>query len=545
MCSIFAMFDFVTDAESARRLAFAQSHLMHHRGPDSHGVYASERAVLVHNRISVVDVFRGGQPLLARDGKVALVANAEIYNHAELRRELEGYDFRTDSDCEAILALYLERGPAALDDLRGMFAFAVHDSERGRYCIARDHIGILSLYYGRDAYGALYVASELKALQEICVEFHVFPPGHYLTESTPEPVPYYERAWRSYDVVATNQTNPKLLRAALEEAVASHLMSDVGVGLLLSGGLDSSLIASIAVSQSRQRGLPIPPSYSIGLEDSPDLAHARDMAAYLGTNHHEFVYTVEEGIDAIRNTIYHLESYDVTSVRASTPMHMIARRIRGNGTKVVLTGDGSDEAFAGYLYFHKAPDARALHEECVRKLEMMHLYDCLRVNKTLLSWGVEPRVPFLDKRFLDVAMSINPQDKMCGPERMEKQILRETFADYLPASVTWRQKEQSSDGVGYGWIGSLKALAERQVTDSMLSDAAQRFAHNTPTSKEGYMYRALFQELFPHPSASRCAPGGKTAGNATSAASLWLGGQLVDDPSGRSVIGVHANAFAR
>ncbi len=514
MCSIFAILGYKGQKHEARQLAHAQSHLQHHRGPDSQGMFVCDQAVLVHNRIAVVGVFHGGQPILDPSGQVAVIANAEIYNHHEFRAELTDYAFRTDSDCEAILALYLRHGVSALDRLRGMFAFVVYDSQHGRYCVARDHLGVLSLYYGYDSLGTLYVASEFKALQAVCSSISVFPPGHYLTEDCKNPIPYYHRAWQSYQAVEQCVTDPAKLRSALEEAVESHLMSDVPIGLLLSGGLDSSLVASIAVRQSRARAAAQLSSYSIGLESSPDLLAAREMARFLGTNHFEYVYSLEEGIDALRNTIYHLESYDITTVRASTPMYLLARRIRGNGTKVVLTGDGSDEAFGGYLYFHKAPSPREFHEECVRKLTMMHLYDCLRANKTMLAWGVEPRVPFLDKRFLDVAMTINPRDKLCGPTKMEKHILRATFSDYLPASIAWRQKEQSSDGVGYGWISGLKAFAQDVVDDRAMSDAADRYPVNTPTNKEGYLYRKIFEELFPHTSSASCAPGGKPSGNA-------------------------------
>jgi asparagine synthase (glutamine-hydrolysing) len=545
MCSIFGIFNPAVSEREARRIAVDQSNLMIHRGPDSHGVFSCPGGVLVHNRISIVDVFTGGQPLYSQDRSVALVANGEIYNHHEIRQTFAQYPFATASDCEAILAAYMEEGVACLQRLRGMFAFAILDQRTGTYLIGRDHMGILSLYYGHDASGALYVASEMKALVGVCERIEILPPGHYLNSASPAPVRYYERDWQNFEGVSGWSSEVAALREALEESVESHMMSDVSFGLLLSGGLDSSLVSSIAVRKYVQAGGRASDlcSFSIGLEGSPDLAAAREMAAFLGTRHFEHVYTIEEGFDAIRKTIWHIESYDVTTVRASTPMQMLARKIRGNGVKVVLTGDGSDEAFGGYLYFHKAPGPRELHEECLRKLSMMHLYDCLRVNKTLLSWGVEPRVPFLDRRFLDVAMRIDPHFKMCGDGRMEKHILRETFADYLPPSIAWRQKEQSSDGVGYGWIDGLKAMAAQAVTDRALQAAGHRFPHNTPGSKEAYLYRSIFEELFPHRSAVFCAPGGKSAGNATEAASAWLRGQLIDDPSGRAVIGIHASAM--
>ena len=546
MCSIFAIFNPVCPETEARRLAVTLSNLMNHRGPDSHGVFSCSAGMLVHNRISIVDVFGGGQPLFAKDRSVALVANGEIYNHKQIRAGMPHYPFATDSDCEAILAAYLEYGIACLQHLRGMFAFAILDQASNTYLVARDHMGILSLYYGYDRCGTLYVASEMKALTGICEQIQILPPGHYLSGESTTPVCYYERDWQSYAQVTAWHKDTAVLRHALEDAVESHMMSDVSFGLLLSGGLDSSLVSSIAVRKHVEKGGKASDlcSFSIGLEGSPDLLAARTMADFLGTRHFEHVYSLEEGFDEIRKTIWHIESYDVTTVRASTPMQMLARKIRGNGVKVVLTGDGSDEAFGGYLYFHKAPGPRELHEECVRKLSSMHLYDCLRVNKTLLSWGVEPRVPFLDRHFLDVAMRLDPGEKMCIDGRMEKHILRQTFSDYLPHSIAWRQKEQSSDGVGYDWIGGLKAMAASLVSDSMLAAARYRFPHNTPTSKEAYLYRQIFDELFPHRSAALCAPGGKTAGNATELASVWLGGMLIDDPSGRAVLGIHTNAMA-
>lgn len=545
MCSIFGIFNPAVSEQESRRIAVEQSDLMIHRGPDSHGVFSCPIGALVHNRISIVDVFTGGQPLYSQDRSVALVANGEIYNHDEIRRAFAQYPFATASDCEAILAAYMEEGVACLQRLRGMFAFAILDQRTGSYLIGRDHLGILSLYYGYDASGALYVASEMKALVGVCERIEILPPGHYLSSEALAPVRYYERDWQSFEGVRGWSNDVAALREALEESVESHMMSDVSFGLLLSGGLDSSLVSSIAVRKYVQAGGRAADlcSFSIGLDGSPDLAAAREMAAFLGTRHFEHSYTIEEGCDAIRKTIWHIESYDVTTVRASTPMQMLARKIRGNGVKVVLTGDGSDEVFGGYLYFHKAPGPRELHEECLRKLSAMHLYDCLRVNKTLLSWGVEPRVPFLDRRFLDVAMRIDPRLKMCGDGVMEKHILRETFADYLPPSIAWRQKEQSSDGVGYGWIDGLKALAVQAVTDRELQAAGYRFPHNTPSSKEAYLYRCIFEDLFPHRSAVFCAPRGKSAGNATEAASAWLGGQLIDDPSGRAVIGIHTSAM--
>lgn len=546
MCSIFGILNYRGTETDARALALKQSDLLKHRGPDAHGIHSCDLAVLVHNRISIIDVSDGDQPFVDESGTVCLVANAEIYNHEEIRERLPSYPFTSDSDCEPLLALYKANGPTFLDELTGMFAFIVVDQSSGKFLVARDHMGIMSLFYGYDSDGALYVASEQKALQDVCCTYHVFPPGHYMTEEDEEPVRYYIRDWHSYDNVKDNSSDKETLRKTLEATVESHLMSDVPFGLLLSGGLDSSLIASIAVHKLRERGTLDPnlASFSIGLQGSPDLKHARELARFLKIPHHEHIYTVEEGVDALSRAIWHIESYDVTTVRASTPMYMIAQRIRARGIKMVLTGDGADEAFGGYLYFHKAPDAQAHHEECLRKLAMMHQYDCLRVNKTLLAWGVEPRVPFLDKTFLDVAMRINPVDKQCGPHRMEKHILRECFADYMPDSITWRQKEQSSDGVGYNWIDTLQSVAEQRVSDARFAAAGHRFPHNTPRTKEAYLYREIFERHFSHRSAPACVPGGKSAANASAQAAEWLGQNRLDDPSGRAILDVHLHSAA-
>ncbi|MHA7773863.1 asparagine synthase B [Roseibium sp. M-1] len=544
MCSIFAILDLHSPVcAETRQLAVAQSHKIYHRGPDANGIVAIGGTILAHNRISVVDVFRGGQPIVSAGSDAAVVANAEIYNHQEIRSLYPDYGFKTQSDCEAIIPLVLDKGKEGIDQLRGMFAFVLSFENGRRFYIARDRIGILSLYYGFDSRKRLHVASELKALTDACEEIHVFPPGHYLTESHQKPVPYFEIENFKTGIRQGSQTTDEELNDALQEAVQAHLMSDVEIGFLLSGGLDSSLIASIATRIYRKNGVERLKSYSVGLENSPDLAAAREVAEYLELDHHEHVYTVQEGLDALRQTIYHLESYDVTSVRASVPMYLLARKIRGDGTKVVLTGDGADESFAGYLYFHNAPNAVALHEECVTKLEAMHLYDCLRANKTMLSWGVEPRVPFLDKQFLEFAMRIDPAQKMPGKGRIEKHLLRSAFEGFLPNSILWRQKEQSSDGVGYDWIDGLKKYAESQVTDVELAMAVQRYPHNTPRSKEAFLYRKIFEDLFPHPSAVYCAPDGKSSGNATKNARSWLGADAIDDPSGRALTSIHRHAM--
>ncbi|WP_106745390.1 asparagine synthase B [Yoonia maritima] len=540
MCSIFAILSHDRLPDDARKVAVRQSNLMSHRGPDASGIVEYPRSILVHNRISVVDVFSGGQPLRSPTDRSAVVANAEIYNHERIRERTAGFSYATSSDCEAILGLLEVLGPDAINQLEGMFAFAYVNDEKREYCVARDHIGILSLYYGYDASGRLYVSSELKSLERVCDWFAVFPPGHYLTHATPEPVQYYDPDWRKQED-AEHFAHVEGINDALTASVRAHLMSDVPVGLLLSGGLDSSLIASIAVKESKKLGLGKLKSYSVGLDGSPDLEAARDVAEFLGTSHFEYIFDPEEGIDALESTIYHLESYDVTSVRASVPMYLIARRIRGDGTKVVLTGDGADEVFGGYLYFHYAPSALELHKECVDKLGMMHLYDCMRANKTMLSWGVEPRVPFLDKAFLDYAMTVDPRLKLPSKDKMEKFILRNAFRGYLPDQVLWRQKEQSSDGVGYSWIGSLRSYAEASVSDRQLTDAAHRYKLNTPRSKEALLYRNIFSSLFSSTSAAECAPSAKFGGNATNRSHKWLGSKFSSDPSGRSISSIHSS----
>ncbi len=490
MCSIFGVLDIKTDAVELRKKALELSRLMRHRGPDWSGVYASDKAILAHERLSIVDVNAGAQPLYNEKKTHALAVNGEIYNHQALRAEYgERYAFQTGSDCEVILALYQEKGPEFLDDLQGMFAFALYDSEKDAYLIGRDHIGIIPLYMGHDEHGNLYVASEMKALVPVCRTIKEFPAGSYLWSKDGEIRSYYQRDWFDYDAVKDNVTNKEELRNALEEAVKSHLMSDVPYGVLLSGGLDSSVIS------------------------------------------------------AIRDVIYHIETYDVTTIRASTPMYLMSRKIKAMGIKMVLSGEGSDEVFGGYLYFHKAPDAKELHEETVRKLQALHMFDCARANKAMSAWGVEARVPFLDKKFLDVAMRINPQDKMCGNGKMEKHVLRECFESYLPASVAWRQKEQFSDGVGYSWIDSLKDVAAQQITDQQLATASYRFPYNTPSSKEGYLYREIFEELFPVPSAAECVPGGPSVACSSAKAIEWDEAfKTMNDPSGRAV-GVHQSAY--
>lgn len=554
MCSILCILDLRGDPAPLRQRAILMSRKLRHRGPDWTGVWSDERAIHVHERLAIVDIDSGAQPLIATNATQVLSVNGEIYNHKQLEAGLGGdYAFATKSDCEVLLPLYQEKGADFLDDLNGIFAFVLTDADRGTWLIGRDHMGIVPLYTGRDGDGNFYVASELKALVPVCTHVEEFPPGHYQRSEDEGPTRYYERAWTDYDAVADGPTDPALVRKALEDAVHRQLMSDVPYGVLLSGGLDSSIISAITAAFAAKRvedddeteaWWPRLHSFAVGLEGSPDLAAAREVAAHLDVVHHELHYTIQEGLDALSEVIYHLETYDVTTVRASTPMMLMARKIKAMGIKMVLSGEGADEIFGGYLYFHKAPDARAFHEETVRKLAGLHRFDCLRANKSMAAWGVEARVPFLDKEFLDVAMSLNPEAKMCTGGRMEKQILREAFADMLPESVAWRQKEQFSDGVGYGWIDSLKAHAEVQVSDAQLRDARHRFPLNTPESKEAYLYRALFEEHFPLPSAAACVPHGKSVACSTEAALAW-DASFADnaDPSGRAVSGVHEQSY--
>ncbi|WP_413742553.1 asparagine synthase B [Sodalis sp. RH15] len=553
MCSIFGALDLKSDPTELRKTALEMSRLMRHRGPDWSGVFASDKAILAHERLSIVDVNTGAQPLYNAAHTHVLAVNGEIYNHQALRQELgDRYAFQTGSDCEVILALYQEKGPAFLDDLRGMFAFILYDTEKDAYLIGRDHMGIIPLYMGFDENGTLFVASEMKALVPICRSIKEFPPGSYLWSQDGEIREYYSRDWFSYDSVKDNVTDKAALRDALEESVKSHLMSDVPYGVLLSGGLDSSIISAITKKYAARRvedqarteaWWPQLHSFAVGLEGSPDLRAAKEVATHLGTVHHEIHFTVQEGLDAIRDVIYHIETYDVTTIRASTPMYLMSRKIKAMGIKMVLSGEGADEVFGGYLYFHKAPNAKEFHEELVRKLQALHMYDCARANKAMSAWGVEARVPFLDKNFLDVAMRINPQDKMCGHGKIEKHVLRECFASYLPESIAWRQKEQFSDGVGYSWIDTLKEVAAAQITDQQLANAHFRFPYNTPTSKEAYFYREIFEELFPLPSAAECVPGGPSVACSSAKAIEWDESfKNMDDPSGRAV-GVHQSAY--
>ncbi|MCL7714282.1 asparagine synthase B [Stenotrophomonas mori] len=565
MCSIFGIFGLQPgdDRQALRRQALEQSQRQRHRGPDWSGVYVDAQAILVHERLAIVDPAGGSQPLLSEDGGLALAVNGEIYNHRELKQELvQPYAFQTGSDCEVINALYREceaagTGPAGfLNRLNGIFAFALWDKARGRAVIARDPIGVVPLYWGHDKQGRLCVASEMKSLADTCADVAQFPPGHWYDSATGELSRYYQQPWRDYDAVQGVEVSTEALREAFEAAVHRQLMTDVPYGVLLSGGLDSSLVAAVAARYARRRiedgdqseaWWPRLHSFAIGLKGSPDLAAAQVAAEMLGTVHHGFEYTFEEGLDALPEVIRHIETYDVTTIRASTPMFLLARRIKAMGVKMVLSGEGSDEIFGGYLYFHKAPNAREFHEELVRKLDALNNYDCLRANKSMMAWGVEPRVPFLDREFLDVAMRMDARHKMVdmASGRIEKAVLREAFEGYLPKDILWRQKEQFSDGVGYGWIDGLKAHAEAQVSDRELAAADKRFPYNPPQTKEAYYYRSLFEQFYPTPAAAETVPGGKSIACSSPAAIAWDASfAALADPSGRAVAGVHAQALA-
>ncbi|MEM1001730.1 MAG: asparagine synthase B [Bacteroidota bacterium] len=554
MCGIVCAFDLKQSEELLRPQLLEMSKTIRHRGPDWSGIYSSSSAILAHERLAIVDPASGKQPLFSKDKKLLLAANGEIYNHRHLREGLEQqYDFQTESDCEVILALYKEKGADFIDDLNGIFGFALYDVEKGSYLIARDHMGIIPLYMGWDVHGTFYVASELKALEGICFKIELFPPGHYLSSEDGEMRQWYKRDWREYKSVKSNETSIVELQQALEDAVHRQLMSDVPYGVLLSGGLDSSITSTIAKKYSKMRieaddkekaWWPQLHSFSVGLEGSPDLAAAQKVADHIGTVHHEIKFTIQEGLDAIKDVIYQLETYDITTIRASTPMYLMARVIKSMGIKMVLSGEGADEIFGGYLYFHKAPNAQEFHEETVRKLDKLHMYDCLRANKSLAAWGIEGRVPFLDKEFIDVAMTINPKDKMITEDRMEKWVIRNAFEDYLPESVAWRQKEQFSDGVGYSWIDTLKELVEEKVTDQQMTNAHFRFPIQTPQNKEEYYYRTIFESHFPSDAAALSVPQEPSVACSTKIALEWDEAfKNMNDPSGRAVAKVHEDAY--
>ncbi|GAC30356.1 asparagine synthase B [Brumicola pallidula] len=556
MCGIFGILDIKTDVSELRTQALELSKLLRHRGPDWSGIWHNDNTILCHERLAIVDVDTGAQPLISSNGNQVLAVNGEIYNHKDLASKLTTpYDFQTKSDCEIIIPLYQQEGVGFIDKLEGMFSFVLYDQENNTYLIARDHMGIIPLYTGFDEFGNFYVASEMKALVPVCKTVQEFPPGHYLSSTDGKLVKYYERDWMSYENVKDNETNLDDLKVAFEKAVKSHLMSDVPYAVLLSGGLDSSLVSAVAARYVAKRvededksdaWWPRLHSFAVGLEGAPDLIAAKKVANMIGTVHHEIHFTIQEGLDAIRDVIYHLETYDTTTIRAATPMYLMTRKIKAMGIKMVLSGEGADEIFGGYLYFHKAPNAKELHEETVRKLDRLHLFDCARANKSTSAWGVEARVPFLDKNFMDVAMRLNPQDKMCINGRMEKWILRKAFDDetYLPAEVLWRQKEQFGDGVGYSWIDSIREFVELEVSDQQLATAQFRFPINTPDTKEGYYYRTIFEDYFPQESAAKCVPSGKSIACSTVEALEWDESfKASADPSGRSMKSIHSGEF--
>lgn len=562
MCGIVCAFDLKRPSEELRPQLLTMAKCLRHRGPDWSGIFSNKKAILAHERLAIVDPTSGKQPLFSEDKKLVLAANGEIYNHMELRKQFEGkYNFQTKSDCEIILALYREKGASFLDELNGIFGFALYDAEKNEYLIARDHMGIIPLYMGWDKDGTFYVASELKALERYCTKIELFPPGHYLHSSDGKLKRWWSRDWMQFEAVQENETSLEDLRKALDAAVKRQLMSDVPYGVLLSGGLDSSITSALAKKYADKRvetgdmegaWYPRLHSFAIGLEGSPDLAAAQKVADHLGTVHHEINFTVQEGLDAIQDVIYHVETYDITTIRASTPMFLLARAIKAMGIKMVLSGEGADEIFGGYLYFHKAPSAKDFHDENVRKLDKLHMYDCLRANKSLASWGIEGRVPFLDKEFLDVAMRLNPKDKMIiagkngsrNRQAMEKWVLREAFGDLLPEAVAWRQKEQFSDGVGYSWIDSLKELVNKEVSDEQLANAHYRFPIQTPTSKEEFYYRTIFEDHFPSDTAALTVPSVPSVACSSQVALEWDESfKNMNDPSGRAVANVHTDAY--
>ena len=554
MCGIVSIFNIQEQTAELRQKALKMSQKIRHRGPDWSGIYCGKSAILAHERLSIVDPESGKQPLFSPDNKHILAVNGEIYNHQAIRKEYEGkYEFQTGSDCEVILALYREKGINFIEDLNGIFAFALYDEEKDEFLIARDQIGVIPLYIGYDSDGKVYVASELKALEGQCERYEPFLPGHYYWSGDPGMKKWYTRDWEDYQNVKDNPATSEEIRQALRDAVKRQMMSDVPYGVLLSGGLDSSVISAITERFAENRieddsktkaWWPRLHSFAVGLKGAPDLAKARLVADHIGTVHHEINYTIQEGLDAIRDVIYFIETYDVTTVRASTPMYLLARVIKSMGIKMVLSGEGADEIFGGYLYFHKAPSAEEFHKETVRKLGKLYLYDCLRANKSLSAWGVEGRVPFLDKEFLDVAMRTNPAAKMCPGSTMEKRIVREAFADMLPEEIAWRQKEQFSDGVGYSWIDTLKKITSEAVSDEMMAHAAERFPINTPLNKEEYYYRSIFEEHFSSDSAALSVPHEASVACSTAIALEWDEAfKNMNDPSGRAVKGVHEQAY--
>jgi asparagine synthase (glutamine-hydrolysing) len=554
MCGIVCAFNIKGNNDEIRSNVLKMSQKLRHRGPDWSGIYSSKNAILAHERLAIVDPTSGKQPILSEDGLKVIAVNGEIYNHKNLKNTLTpSYNFRTESDCEVILALYENKGVDFLNNLNGIFAFALYDSSKDRYLIARDHMGIIPLYMGWDDDNIFYVSSELKSLEGVCSKIELFPPGHYLLSDSSELVKWYKPDWISHKSVKNSETSIKAIHDSLSAAVKRQLMSDVPYGVLLSGGLDSSITSALAKKFASKRvesddkqdaWYPQLHSFSVGLKDAPDLKAAKIVADHIGTIHHEINFTIQEGIDAIRDVIYHLETYDITTIRASTPMYLMARAIKSLGIKMVLSGEGADELFGGYLYFHKAPNAKEFHEETVRKLDKLHQYDCLRANKSLAAWGIEGRVPFLDKEFIDIAMTINPEDKMIKNGRIEKWVLREAFKDYLPESVLWRQKEQFSDGVGYSWIDSLKELVSKEVTDNDLKNASNVFPINTPQNKEEYYYRSIFNDHFSSEAAALSVPSVPSVACSTPQALEWDEAfKNMNDPSGRSISNIHNESY--
>ena len=554
MCGIVCALDLKQSSDLLRSQVLEMSKKVRHRGPDWNGIHCGKNVLLAHERLAIVDPASGNQPIYSDDKNLILAANGEIYNHQQLRAQLSSdYAFQTNSDCEIILALYKEKGVNFIDDLNGIFGFVLYDEQNDEYLIARDHMGIIPLYMGWDKHGTFYISSELKALEGICNKIEIFPPGHFMSSTDNQLVKWYDRDWMNFDSVKDNKTNLEDLQTALENAVHRQLMSDVPYGVLLSGGLDSSITSALAKKYSKNRvesndvksaWYPQLHSFAVGLKGSPDLIAAQKVADHIDSIHHEITFTVQEGLDAIKDVIYHLETYDVTTIRASTPMYLMARVIKSMGIKMVLSGEGADEIFGGYLYFHKAPDSKEFHEETVRKLDKLYQYDCLRANKSLAAWGIEGRVPFLDKEFIDVAMRINPKDKMINSEKMEKWVLRKSFEQYLPETVAWRQKEQFSDGVGYDWIDSLKDLVNEKVTDEMFKNAKFTFPFQTPMSKEEYYYRSIFEEHYPSETSATTVPSVPSVACSTPIALEWdKTFKNLNDPSGRSVSNVHNDSY--
>lgn len=554
MCGIVCAFDLKSSSSILRPQILDMAKKIRHRGPDWSGIYSNKNAILAHERLAIVDPISGQQPIYSDDKKLILAANGEIYNHLELKNKYStNYNFTTESDCEIILALYKKIGKSFINHLNGIFAFAIYDSINNKYLIARDHMGIIPLYMGWDSDGTFYIASELKSLEGICNKIELFPPGHYLISGDDTPTLWYDKEWRDFNNVKNNETSIKDLHDALSDSVHRQLMSDVPYGVLLSGGLDSSITSALAKKFSSKRiesddkqnaWWPQLHSFSVGLEGSPDLIAAKIAADHIGTIHHEIKFTIQEGLDAVREVIYHLETYDITTIRASTPMFLMARVIKSLGIKMVLSGEGADELFGGYLYFHKAPSVKDFHDETVRKLDKLHQYDCLRANKSLAAWGIEGRVPFLDKEFIDIAMRINPKDKMISSDKMEKWVLRKAFEEYLPDSIAWRQKEQFSDGVGYSWINALKETAEKEVSDEQIKNAHFRFPTQTPQNKEEFYYRSIFEQHFPSDAAALSVPSTPSVACSTPIALEWDETfRNQNDPSGRAVLKVHEKAY--